>query len=443
MTAITYIDPARLPYPFCPGCSHGTVLDRLNEAMLRLSLDPQRVVMVTDIGCVGLSDQWFVTHAFHGLHGRSVLYAEGIKLAAPDLEVIVLMGDGAAGIGGHHLISAARRNIGVHVVLFNNFNFGMTGGEHSVTTPQEARTSTTRSGQMEQPFRIAETLSINGAPFAARRAAYDGDLVDVMQEALAFDGFSIIEVLEFCPSYYVPCNQFRKSDMEALLAGDVFPRMLEVRDERTEYATYLAAVGTDKPRRELLHGDRIEKRFEHTLSDKLDIIVAGAAGGKVLSSASLFARAGIASGLFALQHDDYPVTVRTGHSISFLKLSPSPIAQMGIEAPGILLLLSEEGLVRAGTFLKKMQQNQRVILAGDLPRPETAAAVERLKLDQLKGRMPRQQTALGVLFLFLKKHPLFPLEALRESVARAQGTERAEKLFAIAREASDDIWESA
>ena len=73
-----------------------------------------------------------------GLHGRSVTYATGIKLANPDLKVIVLMGDGGCGIGGHHLINAARRNIGVTVVVFNNFNYGMTGGEHSVTTPPVA-----------------------------------------------------------------------------------------------------------------------------------------------------------------------------------------------------------------------------------------------------------------------------------------------------------------
>ncbi len=443
MTAFTYIDPDRLPYPFCPGCSHGTVLDRLNEAMLRLSLDPQKVVIVTDIGCAGLSDQWFVTHAFHGLHGRSVVYAEGIKLADPELHVMVLMGDGAAGIGGHHLISAARRNIGVHVVLFNNFNFGMTGGEHSVTTPRDGRTSTTRAGQIEHPFRIAETLLINGAPFAARRAAYDKDLTDVMQEAMALEGFSIIEVLEFCPSYYVPSNQFRRTDMEALLGGDVFPRMLQIRNDRPEYSRSLRTLKPDAPGKDPLQGDGIEKRFEHTLSDKLDMVIAGAAGGKILSSTSLLARAGIASGLFALQHDDYPVTVRTGHSISFLKLAPWPLAQMGIEAPDILLLLSKEGLAKADRYLRKMREPQRVILLGDLPPPETAAAVERLKPDAVKDRSARQQITLFVLFLFLKQTSLFPLEALRQSVAQVHGTEAAEKLYRLAREMDDDVWESA
>ena len=113
MSAITITPIATFrtddPYPFCPGCGHGPILDRLNEAMVKLDLDPAKIVIVSDIGCSGLSDQYFVTSAFHGLHGRSTTYATGIKLAKPDLDVVVIMGDGGTGIGGTHLISAARR----------------------------------------------------------------------------------------------------------------------------------------------------------------------------------------------------------------------------------------------------------------------------------------------------------------------------------------------
>ncbi|HSG79272.1 MAG TPA: thiamine pyrophosphate-dependent enzyme, partial [Acidimicrobiia bacterium] len=131
------------PYPFCPGCGHGTILDALDEALRRLGRPPEEVVIVSDIGCAGLSDQYFGTSAFHGLHGRSVTYATGIKLARPDLEVVVIMGDGGTGIGGTHLVNAARRNVGITVLVFNNMNFGMTGGQHSTTTPEGSITSTT------------------------------------------------------------------------------------------------------------------------------------------------------------------------------------------------------------------------------------------------------------------------------------------------------------
>ena len=85
----TYLNEEMLPYPFCPGCGHGPILDQLNEALVELQLDPRRVVIVTDIGCCGLSDRFFDTNAFHGLHGRSVTYASGIKLASGSVRVVI------------------------------------------------------------------------------------------------------------------------------------------------------------------------------------------------------------------------------------------------------------------------------------------------------------------------------------------------------------------
>ena len=84
------------PYPFCPGCGHGLILDQLNAALVKLQLDPRQTVIVSDIGCVGLADPCFITNTFHGLHGRSVAYASGIKLANPELAVIVVIGDGGS-----------------------------------------------------------------------------------------------------------------------------------------------------------------------------------------------------------------------------------------------------------------------------------------------------------------------------------------------------------
>src|SRR5208337_2677558 len=164
------------PYPFCPGCSHSIVMDYLNTALIKLQLDPHQIVIVTDIGCSGLSDQYFNTNAFHGLHGRAVTYGTGLKLANPELKVIVIMGDGGCGIGGHHVLNAARRNIGLTVLVLNNFNYGMTGGQHSVTTPHGGKTSTTPSGTLERPLDIAGTVAANGANLAIRATAFDKEL---------------------------------------------------------------------------------------------------------------------------------------------------------------------------------------------------------------------------------------------------------------------------
>ncbi len=113
----TYMTDKVGPLPFCPGCGHHLVIKALDKAMVKLQLDPQNVVIVTDIGCIGLSDRYFTTNAFHGLHGRSITYACGLKLARPELTVIALKGDGGCGIGGTHLLNVARRNIGITVLV--------------------------------------------------------------------------------------------------------------------------------------------------------------------------------------------------------------------------------------------------------------------------------------------------------------------------------------
>ena len=149
MTLQTYMKDELGPLPFCPGCGHDPLLKALDKALVALQIPPDKLVVVTDIGCIGLADRYFVTHAFHGLHGRSITYACGLKLARPDLHVVVLMGDGGCGIGGAHLLNVARRNIGITLIVANNFNYGMTGGQHSVTTPTDGRTVTTPGGNIE------------------------------------------------------------------------------------------------------------------------------------------------------------------------------------------------------------------------------------------------------------------------------------------------------
>ncbi len=332
MSVTSYIDQDRLPYPFCPGCSHGPLLDRIDEAMVRLGLDPQKVVVVTDIGCVGLSDQWFTTHAFHGLHGRSVVYGEGLKLASPELHVIVLTGDGGAGIGLHHLLNAAKRNVGVTVILFNNMNFGMTGGEHSITTPEGAVTTTTVGGHFEKPLQLCETLRANFAPFVARRAYYDKDLVDILEKAIAFKGFSFVEVMEFCVAYYVPLNKLTKKHMETILQPGNLPRMTFIDESRSEYSASYEEYCRRFEGDERWEGLPLERKHQSQLKGSLDVVFAGSAGMKIGSTGILFARAAIMSGLRAVQRDDYPVTVRTGHSLSSVKLSEHEIGYMGINA---------------------------------------------------------------------------------------------------------------
>ncbi len=230
-------------YPFCPGCGHGLILNQLNMALIRLELDPKRVVIVTDIGCQGLGDQYFVTNAFHGLHGRSIAYATGIKLADPDLKVIVLIGDGGTGIGGAHLLNASRRNIGLTVLVFNNFNFGMTGGEHSVTTPLGGITATTRAGNLERPLDLCATVAANGAGLAWRGTAFDKDLAEVIARAVRSECFALLDIWELCTAYYVPNNEFSRKSIEVTREALGMAAGVLHREERPEYARAVRSAG--------------------------------------------------------------------------------------------------------------------------------------------------------------------------------------------------------
>ena len=417
-------------YPFCPGCGHGPILDHLNQALVRLNLDPKQVVLVSDIGCSGLSDQYFVTSAFHGLHGRSLTYATGIKLARPDLEVIVIMGDGGIGIGGAHFLNAARRNVGMTLLVFNNLNFGMTGGQHSITTPQGAITSTTPTGNLERPIDICGTAAVNGAAYVYRGTSFDPALIDRMVEGIKTPGFSVLDIWELCPAYFVPSNRFGKRSLEDTQQQLGLESGVLERREVSEYAvTYRSEAGR-RPGGSRFEQRLIEAEFGSPLDGSFRLMVMGSAGGKVRSAARLVAEAAIRSGLYVTQSDDYPITVKTGHSVSELIFSSDPIEYTGIERPNLMLILTEDGLAKAEPYLARMTAADRVVMTPKLPKVQTKATVETLDQNRLSTRVAKTEVALVALTAALVHQKIVPAEALQ---AAAQQSRYAEKnLAAIA-----------
>lgn len=199
-----YIRTDKLPHLWCSGCGNGIVLQALARAMAELELDPQQTVTVTGIGCWGKADDYIATNVFHGTHGRALAFATGIHLANPKLKVFVLMGDGdGVTIGGNHFIHAARRNVDVTAILVNNFNYGMTGGQYSGTTPANAITSTSRYGHVEEQFDICALAQGAGASFVARESAGNPvALKRMIKEAALHQGFSLVEVMSPCPTHF-------------------------------------------------------------------------------------------------------------------------------------------------------------------------------------------------------------------------------------------------
>jgi pyruvate/2-oxoacid:ferredoxin oxidoreductase beta subunit/Pyruvate/2-oxoacid:ferredoxin oxidoreductase gamma subunit len=404
---VNYLDDS-MPLPFCPGCGHSHILPAIDQALEDLELPAEKVVLVSDIGCVGLSDQYFSTSAMHGLHGRSFTYATGIKLANPELEVIVIIGDGGCGIGAAHLIHAARRNIGIKVIVFNNFNFGMTGGQHSATTPEGAVTATTRHGHLEAPLDICATVAPSKPSFVARTSTYDPDFRDMVRSAIAADGFALVDVWELCSAYFGPANTLNKKKMAGWRDSLEMPGGVLVQSERGEYATGL---------RELLADQRVdgngeipgfEAAFDSDLSQRVSILIAGNAGQRAQSAADVLAIAAIGSGLFATQKGSYPVTIKTGFSLADLLISPRLIECTDGGIPDLALVTGPDGLQKATERLAGMSPDALIIADAQVPEFDSEAEVRRLDLAAA-DRVGLVSVGLGVL---LAARPIVRPEAI-------------------------------
>lgn len=194
----------RLPHIWCPGCGNGIVLSALVRAIQELECDPNKTVVVSGIGCSSRAAGYLDFNTLHTTHGRALAFATGIKLARPELTVFVLMGDGdATAIGGNHFIHAARRNIDLTAIIFNNSIYGMTGGQYSPLTPPEKKATTAPFGHIERSFDIADLAKGAGATYVARATTYHADLLKNLIVAGAKNkGFSVIEAITACPTAY-------------------------------------------------------------------------------------------------------------------------------------------------------------------------------------------------------------------------------------------------
>jgi 2-oxoglutarate ferredoxin oxidoreductase subunit beta len=204
-----YLRMERLPHIWCSGCGLGIILASFLRSLLKSGLNLDKVAVVSGIGCTGRAAGYVKLDSFHTTHGRAVPFATGLKLANPELKVVLFSGDGdLVAIGGNHLIHAARRNINLTVICVNNFIYGMTGGQLGPTTPTTARTTTTRAGNIEESFNIPYLVAAAGAVYVARwTAAQVRQLEKSIAEALLKKGFSLVEVISPCSTYYGRMNK--------------------------------------------------------------------------------------------------------------------------------------------------------------------------------------------------------------------------------------------
>jgi len=237
---------------WCPGCGHGTVLNGLLQAVEKLGLSKNEIVMVSGIGCSARITGYVDFHTLHTIHGRALAFATGVKMSRPELNLIVPMGDGdALAIGGNHFIHAARRNIDITAIVMNNRIYGMTGGQFSPLSGPGIMATTAPFSNIDNDFDIVKLSQAAGATFVARTTTYHiKQIADILRQAILHEGFSVVEILTQCPTYFgrknkagdapemvnwfkdntTPIGSKAKKENPALMERGIF-----VQEEKAEY----------------------------------------------------------------------------------------------------------------------------------------------------------------------------------------------------------------
>ena len=389
------------PPVFCPGCSHERISHTLDKAFQNMGLAGHQIAMVSDIGCSGLFDTFFNTHAMHGLHGRALTYAAGLKLGRPDLNVVVTMGDGGQGIGGAHLLAACRRNLNLTLLVLNNFNFGMTGGQFSATTPPDAQVGSGFLNLLERPLDICQTAHAAGAAYVTRCSAYRKDLDAEIQRAMEFEGFAVLDIWGVCPGRYTKRNQLTPKSIEKALAELPAIEGPVAENSRQEYGRHYRTLSVDrKPTPEPL---KIDALYDPPQSGRQEVVLLGSAGLRIITAGEILCLAGLTAGLNTTQKNEYNITVMRGHSISELILSPQEIDYTGIKQPGVVLALAQEGVDRRKDMFKQLNSDALVLQVDGVEVPACNARIHPMDLKSRKIKKPDWALAsLGVLADFRK-----------------------------------------
>ena len=413
MAEITLLNKERPPV-FCPGCSHDKVLKTLDQVFVGMGLTGEQIAMVSDIGCSGLFDTFFNTHALHGVHGRVLTYASGLKLCRPELTVVATMGDGGLGIGGAHLLAACRRNLDITLLALNNFNFGMTGGQGSVTSPNDAVLSSGFLNRVEKPFDLYNVAAAAGAPFVARCSTYQKDLPEIIEQAINYKGFAIVEIQGICPGRYTKRNKLTPDILkEQIAATDVKNGEISA-NVREEYGlAYKKQCAQLKPSP---RPKSIEAGFTPPEKTKQAVAILGAAGQGIVTAGEVLGLACLNGGLYVTQKNDYNITVLRGPSITEINISPKPVDYTGSASPDIILALAPEGIARRKATVAQAGPETLIIKAAGLELPENKAQI--VEVDFKKMGAKQQDWALAALAVMVKKNRVLSQEMLDAGLAQ-------------------------
>ena len=403
----SYLNTSRPPV-YCPGCTHENITSSLDRAMASLDLPADKTVMVTDIGCSGLFDTFFKVHALHGLHGRALTYATGLKLADPSLNVIVTMGDGGLGIGGAHVLAACRRNLDITLIILNNFNFGMTGGQCSVTTPADAVAGSEFLNQVEIPIDICGIAESAGATYVARCSGLNTQLAAIVAAGIRHKGFAVIETLGMCTGRYTKKNRLSPSVLQQMV-DDLPPRSGFVsKNQRPEYGQRyreLCLQSSSFP-----EPVTVARQVDLPGYGRQEIAILGSAGMRIVTAGELICHAGLAAGMNVLMKNDYNITVLRGQSVSEIQISPRKIGYAGSTAPTVVLALSDEGIRQRQKLFATLSPDALVLKEKSVEIPSCAAEVD--EVDFKEWKIAKPDWALAALCILAAKERAINWEML-------------------------------
>jgi 2-oxoglutarate ferredoxin oxidoreductase subunit beta len=403
--------------PFCKGCGHTHAMKKLNEALIQLNFNPQNIVLVTDIGCIGLADMLFEPlHTVHTTHGRSTAFATGIQIADAvlsdsALKTIVLIGDGGAMIGIQHLINAALLNADITVLLCNNFLFGMTGGQNSAFSPYNFITPTTPSGNIIPPIDMGNLLIAAQAGYVARILATDKDLSKHIAEAITYPGFSVVEIIELCTEHATTRNDLNGASLAKQISSQGQQLgVLRAGSERKPFSE----IYSNKYKRDISHSKKsvpsdLVPSIKHSLHRQVGIVIAGSAGERVQSAARRLCESAILSGLQCTQKNDNPVTQGSGFSLAEVILSSEEIYYTGIEIPNAVIVVSHEGLgeLIENKMFDRIDKHTTLIADESLNLPNSAARTLKYPFRKEYGK---EKAAFHAIAYFLSQVKIFPPE---------------------------------
>lgn len=436
----SYLRETAFPTIWCPGCGHGIVMKASIRAIQRMGWKKDEVIAVSGIGCSSRAPSYGDFYGIQTTHGRAIAFATGMKLARPDMNLVLYLGDGdCCAIGGNHLIHAAKRNLDMTVIVMNNHIYGMTGGQVSPTTEYMTRTATSVYGNIEPELDVCGVAAAAGATFVARTTAYHvPQMMALLEKGMRNRGFSLIEVADPCPTTYGRRNGYKGPvAMYESLRDNAVPveRAATMSKEELE-GKIVTGVLKDEPRSDFCaeydalmeKAARVGKRTENLLEiagdagekdfRRVELRLTGSGGQGLITAGVILAEAAIRYGIKAVHNQSYGPEARGGASRSEVILSRDEVYFPEVRDPDILLAMTQQsfdkfadstkdgGIIIADTtYVKAMRPVRARVIA---------CPITELTKTAFGTAICANVTALGVLSYFFRN---IGLHLFEQSVA--------------------------